>query len=106
MERRGRAERRAGVRRLARAAVPSPPVRHPVSSLRPSCAISSQELEWTTLHQAYVAVVEGAIASTLDELSCKAEDVFAYAQVTADLCASRLVSPTCAHLRTARRLAA
>ena len=40
-----------------------------------------QELEWTTLHQEYVVVVEGAIASTLKELECKAEDVFTYAQV-------------------------
>lgn len=40
-----------------------------------------QELEWTSLHQEYVVVVEGAIASTLKELECKAEDVFSYAQV-------------------------
>lgn len=39
-----------------------------------------QELEWTTLHQAYVVVVEGAIASSLEELECSSEDVFAYAQ--------------------------
>ena len=40
-----------------------------------------QELEWTTLHKQYTAVVEAAIAETLTELSCKADDVFAYAQL-------------------------
>ena len=39
-----------------------------------------QQLEWTTLHQEYVAVVEAAIAEALRELSCREEDVFAYAQ--------------------------
>ena len=40
-----------------------------------------QQLEWTTLHAEYVVVVEAAIAEALRELSCKEEDVFAYAEL-------------------------
>lgn len=40
-----------------------------------------QELAWTTLHHEYVVVVEAAIAEALRELSCREEDVFAYAQL-------------------------
>ena len=39
-----------------------------------------QSLEWTTLHQQYVAMVEVGVEQTLAELSCRSEDVFAYAQ--------------------------
>ena len=39
-----------------------------------------QSLEWTALHQQYVAMVEAGVEATLAELSCRSEDVFAYAQ--------------------------
>ena len=39
-----------------------------------------QRLEWTALHQQYVVMVEAGIEETLAELSCRSEDVFAYAQ--------------------------
>ena len=39
-----------------------------------------QRLDWTALYQRYVAIVEAGVEATLAELSCRSEEVFAYAQ--------------------------
>ena len=56
-----------------------------------------QDLRWTPLHKEYSALAEGAIAETLAELSCSAEQVFAYAEVhggdqTVDKAMTRLLA--------------